>query len=150
MHNTLVSSIGVLARSRLATIGADASLADVANLLSDTHISLVVVRDSDGVMVGVISKTDIVQEFGRHLEGFASTKAADVMSRDVSSCRPTTSLPDVLSLMEKRGFVHIPVVDESSKPVGVVNAGDALRALLAEGKLDMAHLRDYVMGVGYR
>ena len=52
--------------------------------------------------------------------------------------------------MEKRGFVHIPVVDENSKASGVVNDRDALRALLAEGKYEASLLRDYVMGIGYR
>ena len=53
-------------------------------------------------------------------------------------------------MMEKRGFIHIPVVDEHVKPLGVVNARDALRALMAEGKYEASLLRDYVMGVGYR
>ena len=52
--------------------------------------------------------------------------------------------------MAKRGFVHIPVVDENSKPLGVVNARYALPALMAEGKYEASLLRDYVMGIGYR
>jgi len=53
-------------------------------------------------------------------------------------------------MMAKRGFVHIPVVDEHSKPLGVVNARDALRALLTAEKYEASLLRDYVMGIGYR
>ena len=150
MNTKLVSSIDAVARSRLVTIGADALLVDVAKLLSDPQISLVVVCDSDGAMVGVITKTNIVQQFGHCGESACTTAAADVMTRDVTYCRPTDSLPDVLSMMGKRGFVHIPVVDEHSKPLGVVNARDALRALLAEEKYEESLLRDYVMGVGYR
>lgn len=150
MNTKLISSIHAVARSRLVTISADASLVDVAKLLSDTQISLVVVCDSDGAMVGVITKTNIVQQFGRCGESACTTAAADVMTRDVSYCRPTDSLPDVLSMMAKRGFVHIPVVDEHSKPLGVVNARDALRALLTEEKYEESLLRDYVMGIGYR
>ncbi len=63
MHSILVKHIDALARSRLVTVSADALLVDVANLLSDTHISLVVVCDSHGAMVGVITKTDIVRGF---------------------------------------------------------------------------------------
>lgn len=150
MNTKLVSSIDAVARSRLVTISADASLVDVAKPLSDTQISLVVVCDSDGAMVGVITKTNIVQQFGRCGESACTTAAADVMTRDVTYCRPTDSLPDVLSMMAKRGFVHIPVVDEHSKPLGVVNARDALRALLTEEKYEESLLRDYVMGIGYR
>ena len=53
-------------------------------------------------------------------------------------------------MMQKCGFVHVPVVDDNSKPLGVVNARDALRALFAEEKYEKSLLRDYVMGVGYR
>ena len=150
MNTKLVSSIEAIARSRLVTISTDASLVDVAKLLSDTQISLVVVCNSDGAMVGVITKTNVVQQIGLCGERACASPAADVMTRDVACCHPTDSLPDVLSMMEKRGFVHIPVVDENSKPVGVVNARDALRALMAEGKYEASLLRDYVMGVGYR
>lgn len=100
--------------------------------------------------MGVITKTNIVQQFGRCGESARTTVAADVLTRDVAYCRPTDSLPDVLSMMEKRGFVHIPVVDENSKPSGVVNARDALRALMVEEKYEASLLRDYVMGIGYR
>jgi CBS domain-containing protein len=150
MNTKLVSSIDVVAHSRLATISVDAPLVDVAQLLSYTQVSLVVVCDFEGAMAGVITKTDIVQQIGG-CHGSACTRAAaDVMTRDVAYCRPTDCLPDVLSMMARRGFVHIPVVDENSKPLGVVNARDALRALFAEEKYEESLLRDYVMGVGYR
>ena len=60
MRSILVNRIDALARSRLATVSADALLLDAARLLSDRHISLVIVCDSHGVMVGVITKTNIV------------------------------------------------------------------------------------------
>lgn len=150
MNTKLVSSMAATARSRLVTIRVDALLIDAAKLLSDTQISLVVVCDSDGAMAGVITKTNIVQCIAHCLGGACTTAAADVMTREVAFCRPTECLPDVLSMMEKRGFVHIPVVDQSSKPLGVVNARDALRALMAEGAYETSLLRNYVMGIGYR
>lgn len=104
-------------------------------MLSDTHVSLVVVWDSEGAMVGVITKTNIVQQIGRCGGSACTTAAADVMTRDVAYCRPTDCLPDVLSTMEKHGFVHVPVVDENSRPLGVVIARDALPALFAEEKI---------------
>ena len=150
MHSIPVKRIDVLTRSRLVTVSADALLVDVANVLSDTHFSLVVICDPDGVMVGVITKTNIVQQIGRSCASLGTTLASDVMTRNVTSCRHNDSLSDVLSMMEKSSFVHIPVVDENSKPIGVVNAGDALRTMIADEKYEAALLRDYVMGIGYR
>jgi len=64
-NTKLVSSIDAVARSPLVTISGDTLLVDAARPLSDTHISLAVVCDYDGVMVGVVTKTDLVQRIGR-------------------------------------------------------------------------------------
>ena len=150
MRSILVNRIDALARSRLATISADSSLVDVANLLSDTRVSLVIVCDPLGVMVGVITKTNIVQQIARSCESIGAAVASEVMTRAVTSCRPTDSLLDVMAKMEKLGLTHIPVVGDDFKPSGVVNAGDALRAMVVDEKYDAALLRDYVMGIGYQ
>lgn len=149
MRTIPVKKIETLASSRLVTISADSLLVDAAKLLSDTHISLVIVCDSHGAMVGVITKTNIVQQLGRSCESIGAALTSEVMTRAVTSCRPTDSLLEVMATMEKRGFAHIPIVDEDFKPSGVVNSGDALRALMADEKYEAALLRDYVMGVGY-
>lgn len=149
MSTKRVSSIAATAGSRLLTVRADLPLRDVAQLLSGTHISLVVVCDREGTMVGVVSKSDIVRRIG-HCTGRSCTDTADsIMTQDVISCRATDGLSDALSKMQSSGLVHLPVVDTEGKPSGVVNARDALRELLLEGQYEEALLRDYVMGVGY-
>ena len=70
----LVDRVLPTALQRLNTIQADAFLTDAAKLLCDTHKSLVVVCNPDGVMVGVISKTDIVRQIA-HCEGSRCTAA---------------------------------------------------------------------------
>ena len=150
MNTKLVSSIDAASRSRLLTVRANTLLPELARLLSSTQISLAVVCDSNGMMIGVVTKTNIVQQIG-HCRGAACTSMAlDIMTRDVTSCRATDGLPDVLSMMQARGFVHVPVIDALGNPIGVVNARDALRELMVEGQYEEALLRDYVMGVGYQ
>ena len=149
MSTKLISSLAVVAHSRLRAVRADVSLRDVAVLLSSTQISLVVICDQQGVMVGVVTKSDIVRRMG-HCTGRTCADTVDViMTRHVISCRATDGLPDVLSKMQARGLLHLPVVDAECKPSGVVYARDALRELMLEGQYEEALLRDYVMGVGY-
>lgn len=145
----LVERILPIALKRLSTIRADASLTDAAKLLCDTHISLVVVCSPDGVMVGVMTKTDVVRQIAHCQGSRCTTAAAAVMTRDVTYCHPSDSLHDVLSKMKEHGFVHIPIVDQDSKPSGVLNVRDALQVLLGEVEFDASVLRDYVMGIGY-
>ena len=150
MTTQRVSHMDAIARSRLVTVAVDTSLLEAARYLSDTHISLVVVCNADGVMVGVITKTDIVKNLGDCVESAGQTLAAELMVSDVSFCRPDDLLSDVMKMMDQCGFVHLPVVDADNKPVGVVNARDALKVMVSAGKYEESLLRDYVMGVGYR
>jgi CBS domain-containing protein len=149
MTSTIVARIADQARSRLVTVGLDALLLEVAQRLAGPRIHIVVVCDADGSMAGVISKTDIVRRIG-HCQGSAcTTLAVDFMTRSVRHCGSDQPLGEVLTMMHTLGLEHVPVVDEAFKPVGVVDARDALRALLADEQYEEALLRDYVMGVGY-
>lgn len=59
-------------------------------------------------------------------------------------------MEDVLSVMKERGLVHIPIIDDNSRSSGVIDARNAIRALMAQANYNESLLRDYVMGVGYR
>jgi predicted transcriptional regulator len=145
----LVERVLPIALKRLNTIQAGALLTDAAKLLCDTHKALLIVCNSDGAMVGVITKTDVVRQIA-HCEGVSCTmSAATVMTRDVTYCHLNDVLEDVLSIMKERGFVHIPIIDQHSRPSGVLNVRDALQVILEEVEYDRSFIRDYVMGIGY-
>lgn len=149
LNTKLVNTIAATTRSRLVTVRACASVQEIARLLSTTQISLVVVCEEQGTMVGVVTKLDIIRQIG-HCTGHTCTDTAhSIMTKDVVTCRATDSLFDVLAMMQARGLVHVPVVDAEGTPSGVVNARDALGALMLEGLYEEALLRDYVMGIGY-
>jgi len=72
------------------------------------------------------------------------------MTREVVSCRPDDTLEQVLRMMSEHRLVHVPVIETDFRPSGVMEARDALRALMEHASFEIAHLRDYIMGVGYR
>lgn len=147
---TFVESMLPVARERLVVIDGDALLTKAARLLNDRHMNLVVACGKTEAMVGVVTKTDIVRQLG-HCSGSGCTApVAAVMTKDVTYCRPSELLHDVWSIMKERNLLHIPVVDERFRPIGVVNARDALLALLEGSEYEESLLRDYVMGIGYR
>lgn len=146
----LVSHMDSVARSRLVTVHVDTPLAEVAALLSSAQISLVVVCDAQGLAAGVITETILVRQLGFGRADIFSTCAGEVMTRDFTACKPTDLLSDLMALMHQHGLMHVPVVGEDRRPVGVVNVKDGLRALLAQGHYEESLLRNYVMGVGYQ
>jgi CBS domain-containing protein len=145
-----VRSIGAITRRRLATIGTEALLPQAARVLSTTPAGLLIVCNAGGAMEGVISKTDIVRTVGEHPETASATALAEVMTREVIFCRPGDTLEHALRQMGEHGLMHVPVIETGSRPSGVMEARDALRALMARASYEIWHLRDYIMGVGYR
>ena len=51
--------------------------------------------------------------------------------------------------MKARGLKNLPVLDQHSRPIGVLNARDALEVLREEVEYEEVLLRDYVMCVGW-
>lgn len=72
------------------------------------------------------------------------------MTTEVAFCRPGDWVNNVWSVIKERGLKIVPVVDQNSVPVGVLNARDVLQVLLEEVEYEGQLLRDYVMCVGYR
>jgi CBS domain-containing protein len=146
----LVEKILSVARERLAAIGDDAPVLQAARFLGSPHVNLVIVCDTAGAMKGVLSKTDILKHIG-HCGGNACTIAAsNVMTREVFTCAPQDWLHEVWSEMRTRRLQCVPVIEPQFRPLGILYARDALRALLTEVEDEEALLREYVMSVGYR
>jgi len=135
------------ASERLAIVDAGASLKDAASLMARPETDLVVVC-RDGAITGVVTKTDIVAHISRGADLGAPIDT--VMRRDVTTCRASDALGDVMQVMKARGHHRVPIVDDSQGPVGIVYARDALQCLLEEVEIDDDLLRDFISGVGYR
>ncbi|MDO8768426.1 MAG: CBS domain-containing protein [Burkholderiaceae bacterium] len=146
----LVGGIEALARSRLLTVSANSLLVEVAALLSSAQISVVVVCDAAGAPLGIITETALVRRLGLGQANFFTTGAGEVMVSGFVACAPEDLLSDVLAMMHERGLIHVLLVDSGSQLLGVLNARDGLRALLAAGNHEEALLRNYVMGIGYQ
>jgi len=146
----LVEKIVPVARERLVTVRDDAPLTEAARFLDGRHINLIVVCDKGGAMVGVVTRTDVVRQMSLCKGCGCTAGAATVMTKDVTYCCPSDSLQDVWSIMKERKLLHVPIVDKDLRPLGVINARDALLVLLEESEHEATLMRDYVMGIGYR
>jgi CBS domain-containing protein len=145
-----VSAVTAVARSRLQTVGAQAPLVEVAALLSSAQISVVVVVDADGAAAGIVTETVLVRRLGLGQADFFTTNAGEVMTQEFTTCACADLLSDVLAMMHSQELIHVLLVDDDRKPLGVLTARDGLRVLLAAGNHEEAQLRNYVMGIDYR
>lgn len=130
---------------QVASINPSATLATVAQRLRLEGIGSLVVLE-DGKLAGMISERDVVNAFAAHRAEAAELKVADVMARDLVTCRPDDSLTRVLGLMTRHRVRHLPVL-QGGRLVGLISIGDAVKHRLDELELEAAVLRDaYIAG----
>lgn len=144
-----VDKLMMAAVGRLVTLKDSAPLIEAAKLLR-TGIEIVVVCNSGGAIVGVITKTDVVARISQCEGAGCIAPVARVMATDVVSCYAGDSLKCVWETMKLRKLKNIPVTNRESHPLGVVTARDVLECLLEDATFEESQLRDYVMGFGYR
>lgn len=145
----LIEGLLEAACERLVTIADDARLIEAAKLLS-FGANLVIVCDGDGVLRGVVTKTDVVKQISICQGATCLCPVGAVMTHDIELCRGSDYLADVSEAMKRRHLKYIPVVDADNRPIGVLTARSILRALLSDSKFEEFQLIDYVAGVGYR
>jgi CBS domain-containing protein len=146
----LVQHILEDARKRLAVLDRGALISEAAAILASPATPLVVVCDSDGVAVGVVSKSNIIRAFAVAKDAAVKMSTGDLMTHPVLSCHVSQTLQTVWDTMNTRTVRSIPVLDDSGRPEGVVHARDLVRALFSEVDEEEVLLRDYVLGIGYQ
>ena len=120
---------GDAAATDVLPVGPDDTLDHAAQLLSEheaTH--LVVVEPSTKRPVGVISTLDVAGVFAgvRTKHDPSAMRVENVMTHNVVTVTPSTSLKEVAALLVARDVSGVPVVDADGELVGVVSERDLL------------------------
>ena len=105
---------------------------------------------SDGRLAGVVTKTDVVRQISCCQGSSCTVALSTIMTTDVVFCRTTDRVSDIWTIMKERRLENIPVTDEASVPIGLLNARDALQILLTEVESEETLRRDYVVGIAYQ
>jgi CBS domain-containing protein len=120
-------------------------IAEVAKVLAARRIGAVPVIDSAGQLLGILSERDIVARLAEHGHDTLEMTAAQLMTADVTTADPHTSIDEVMAIMTNGRFRHIPVVEDGHL-TGVVSIGDVVKAKISDAEHEVDSLRAYVVG----
>lgn len=134
------------------TVKEDTPVSEVAQILTEKHISGVPVLNPEKEMVGIVCESDIIDQtkrfhlptvinlmgyivflesgkkFEKELKKMIGLVATDIMTRTVKTVTPETSLEEIATLMAENRVHSIPVL-KGKDLVGIIGKKDIVRSL---------------------
>ncbi len=133
--------------NRVVTIEPDATIAEVVDVLQRERIGAIVVMQEKEELVGIISERDVAHGLAEHGAELLAKRVADLMTREVVTCTPESSVQEIMKQMTVRRFRHLPVVKDGAL-VGVISIGDVVKNRLEELETETTMLQEYITGRG--
>jgi len=119
------------------------TLAEAIRTLSEKRIGAVVVMGADGALVGILSERDIIRALGALGPSALESAVSRSMTSKVVTCRPQTSVDELMEIMTTGRFRHVPVV-ENGRVTGIVSIGDVVKHRVAAIEAESKAMRDYI------
>jgi CBS domain-containing protein len=126
----------------IEAVSPDLTISEAILLLASKRIGAVIVLHNNGGLAGILSERDIVRALvagARALED----RVRDHMTERVITCTSDTSVADVMDLMTRGRFRHVPVMD-GGQMVGIVSIGDIVKHRLADIEAEKTAIIAYI------
>lgn len=134
--------------TEVASVAVDVSITDAAKLMRDKKIAALIVIDTDGKLIGIITERDVVfRGVANGLDPNAST-VADIMTANPDTLSPNDSAADALELMQTRKYRHLPVVDNGNC-IAVVSIRDLFSSVKQSLEESIRETEAFVFGDRY-
>ena len=139
-----VSNILRTKSKTILSVTPDTVVYDAIELMCDHNISAVVVMDNER-LAGIFTERDYARKL--ILKGKASkeTLIGEVMTEDLITVTPDTSIDECMRLMTGKLIRHLPVVEED-RLLGIISIGDVVKYIIDEQKFIIENMEHYITG----
>ena len=127
----------------VATIDGAESVRTALAALAEWKVGALVVSGDGQRVDGILSERDIARGLHERGAGLLADPVSSVMTAEVHTCVPSSSVHDLARTMTDHRVRHVPVVDDG-RLIGIVSIGDVVKARLDELEAERAQLVDYI------
>lgn len=124
----------------------EAKVSEAAKLMVEKNVGSLLVMNGEH-LVGIITERDMVKKLVAYSKNADVVPVFEVMTWNPDTVSPLEDVMDVMILMERKGFRHVPVV-EKDKVIGIISIRDILVALVRHQELIAMNLMNYITGPG--
>ena len=126
------------------TVDPDTSVREAIEKMEDISAGTVVVMEG-GAVVGMVSERDVIRKVVLQDQKIDKIKVRELMSTDLTTITPETSLDDCMQLITEKRIRHLPVLCNGSL-CGIVSIGDVVKYLIVEKDFKIKNLETYISG----
>jgi CBS domain-containing protein len=127
----------------IVAVAPSATVLEIAGIISSRRIGSVLVLREDGTVEGIVSERDVVKALASRAAAVLTMRADDLMTRNVVTATPETSVDEAMEIMDKGYFRHLPVMD-GNRLVGIVSIRDLVKYRIMRHVHDVNSLTDYI------
>jgi CBS domain-containing protein len=128
---------------QVVTIRPDATITQAMRMLADKKIGALVVTDEAGHIKGIISERDIVARIAREGAAALDGAVAGVMTAKVRVCNENHTVNQVMDIMTRGRFRHLPV-EKDGRLDGIVSIGDVVKRRIEDVEREADEIRNYI------
>ncbi|MFZ4745381.1 MAG: CBS domain-containing protein [Sphingomonas sp.] len=111
----------------IISVRPETPLMELVATIASRRIGAVLVLDDTGSLAGIVSERDVVKALAARGPELHTVNAGDVMTANVTTVSPSTTINEAMELMDRGYFRHLPVLDEDAL-VGIISVRDVVRA----------------------
>lgn len=126
----------------VVTVDGATTVGAAVTLLAERRIGAVPVVD-DGAIVGIFSERDVIRCVAERGQAIFDVTVREVMTAPALTVAPGDAVLAALSLMTRRRFRHLPVID-GGRLVGFVSIGDLVKYRMDRIEGEAQAMRSYI------
>jgi len=112
--------------------------------MNKKRVGCIVVID-EGKIVGIFTERDVLRRVVGADLNVKSVLVSEVMTKDVLSVTPQTTVEQTMTIFAEKRCRHLPVI-EDGKLKGLVSIGDISRWVADVSRAEADHLKNYIAG----
>jgi len=120
-------SISDILRKKLESVENTTSIQEVAKKMKDRDVSSLVVVDMNGTPLGIITERDIITKVCINDGPTNTVISKDIMSTPIITIKGSSSTSTAAEMMIRNDVRHLLVIDDESKPIGIITPLDLTR-----------------------
>jgi CBS domain-containing protein len=125
------------------TIGPNEKLSEAIRVLADHRIGALVITTAERKIVGILSERDIVRVIAKQGAEALDHTVRSVMTAKVKVCNERHTVNEVMEIMTRGRFRHLPV-EKDGVLDGLVSIGDVVKKRIEDVEKEAEEIRTYI------